>query len=237
MHGGPPGHPALCDTACVKTTLDSLLDGKVMLEQPAPGCGYRFNEDSVLVARLAARDRTSIGHLLDLGAGVGAIALCAAKLLPVDKLTLVERDPQACALARANLERAGLGGRARVIETDVAALGALEPADLVVMNPPYCAPGAGRPSPVLARDRARRGLLEPFFAAAARSLAADGRLFVSMPAQSTVAVLQAAQGCGLHALSAGFVFSGAGRPARIVIVQLARTPGDFVVVTLGACGC
>jgi tRNA1(Val) A37 N6-methylase TrmN6 len=226
----PVTHAILRD---VKTTVDTLLDGKVALEQPAPGHGYRFNEDSVLIAQLAAQGRSRVHHLVDLGAGVGAIALCVARLTSVEKLTLVEHDAEACALARANAQRAG--ARATVIESSVEALGAIEPADVVVINPPYSAPRAGRASAVPERDRARRGPLEPFIHAASRVLATGGRGYVSMPAGSTVALLQAIENARLCARRGAFVFSSAERPARIVIVEFAHEAGDFVVLTLGGC--
>jgi tRNA1(Val) A37 N6-methylase TrmN6 len=212
----------------VRTTLDSLLDGALVLEQPAPGEGYRFNEDAVLLARFAVAGGDRIDHLVDLGAGVGAIALSACRLATVGRVTLLDADPQACELARRNLARTAVSGR--VVQGDVAALPRdLGLADLLVSNPPYTARDAGRASNVEARDRARRGSLEPFVHAAGKLLTPDGRACVCQPSGSLVLLLRAVEAAGLFPRRAAFVFPPGDRPARLVMLEATRQPGRFVL--------
>lgn len=216
------GHVAsACHTRAVRTTIDALMDGAVVLEQPAPGEGYRFNVDAVLLAQFAVRGRDGVEHLIDLGAGVGPVALCVARLTRLTRATLIEMDPASCELARGNVARAGL--RADVIEGDVTSVEGN--ADLIVCNPPYSAPHAGRASPVQGRDRARRGDVQPFLKACSRVLGAGAGACFCYPVVSMVGLLKSAEAVGLKARRAAFVHPAIERPARIVLVEFGRSGG------------
>ncbi len=118
-------------------TRDAVLGGRLTLVQPARG--HRVGHDAILLAALArAEDQT----ILDFGAGVGGAGLAALVRLPAAAAILVEREPDIAALARANAAANGLDGRCHVICADVAMLNrkggeTLEPADLVLTNPPF----------------------------------------------------------------------------------------------------
>src|SRR6187399_45249 len=93
---------------------DSLLGGRVRFRQPEHG--YRVNVDSLLLAQFACAGR-SARVAVDLGAGIGLVALLVAHFGAARELLLVEREPALAAIARDNLERAGV--RALVHELDV----------------------------------------------------------------------------------------------------------------------
>jgi methylase of polypeptide subunit release factors len=77
-------------------------------------------------------------HIIDMGAGSGAGAVAAARLLPRAKVTLVDVNPSALRLAAANTAAAGVG--AERLQSD-----RLPPnGDLVIANPPYMIDPAGR---------------------------------------------------------------------------------------------
>lgn len=130
------------------TTDDVFLGGKLTVRQPATG--YRAGTDAVLLAS-CVRESATDGPILDVGAGVGTVALCIASRLAAARVVLVEREPALAALARRNIERNGFSARARVVETDLArASGALDVAGIasetfscVVANPPFHDEGAG----------------------------------------------------------------------------------------------
>lgn len=89
--------------------------------------GTRFLLESV--------DLNSFDRLLDLGCGWGAIGIVALIINPQGKALLVDIDSQAVKTARKNIEKLGIGNRARAIATDnVRALG--NNFDLVLTNPP-----------------------------------------------------------------------------------------------------
>jgi release factor glutamine methyltransferase len=80
-------------------------------------------------------------RVLDVGTGTGAIALAIADEVRDAHVTAIDVSPDALALARENLELAGINGRVRLVEHDLTfGLGNAD-FDLVVSNPPYVEPG------------------------------------------------------------------------------------------------
>jgi release factor glutamine methyltransferase len=77
-------------------------------------------------------------RLLDLGTGTGCIALSLAASLPEASVTAVDSSEEALALAKENAALNKLEARVRLLRSDwYAALGAEEPFDVIVSNPPY----------------------------------------------------------------------------------------------------
>jgi release factor glutamine methyltransferase len=78
--------------------------------------------------------------VLDVGTGTGAIALAIVDEHPGARVTAIDVSPEALALARENLNFAGVNGRVRLVEHDLTSgLGDAD-FDLVVSNPPYVEP-------------------------------------------------------------------------------------------------
>jgi tRNA1(Val) A37 N6-methylase TrmN6 len=131
---------------------DGLFAGAISLRQADDG-GHRVGTDAVLLAGAAPLE--NVASAVDLGAGVGAVGLLLARRSASLRVVLVERDPAAAALARANVMENGLAERVDVAELDVMApagahgsgLPAARRADLVVSNPPWQVDGEGRVSP------------------------------------------------------------------------------------------
>ena len=57
--------------AMLETTRDTLLNGELVLWQPAKGNGYRFNLDPIFLASFVTLSDT----VIDLGAGCGVLGL------------------------------------------------------------------------------------------------------------------------------------------------------------------
>jgi tRNA1Val (adenine37-N6)-methyltransferase len=215
------------------TTEDALFGGRVRLLQPSRGHGYRVNADAVLLAAFARAGKTSPARIaLDLGAGVGAVALSLAFLGGAARLLLVEIDPFLAGLARKNVELAGLAARASVHEADVAEpLSRTVPeivgrADLVVANPPYTEPHKD----VRAVPGARHGALAPFLRAASEALGRRGRACFVYPAAALVDFGGEARRVGLEPKRMRLVHGREERPARVALYELVRgKPGGLVV--------
>ncbi|MGI9475842.1 MAG: tRNA1(Val) (adenine(37)-N6)-methyltransferase [Hyphomicrobiaceae bacterium] len=136
-----------------ETTRDAFLGGALCMHQPRQG--YRAGLDAVLLA--ASVEAPTSGReqrLLDVGAGVGVVALCAAVRLPGLSVTLVEQSAALCALAEQNIAENSLGGRAGVVRRDIVQPGAAscdQPVDnsfdVVASNPPFYDTARHRPSP------------------------------------------------------------------------------------------
>jgi tRNA1(Val) A37 N6-methylase TrmN6 len=125
------------------TSRDAFLGGAVHVAQPTQG--YRAGLDAVLLAASCPVNTTRNERILDCGAGVGTVGLCVACRAPLAHVTLIEREPELAALARANSAANGLADRVSVIEADLTdrlsqipdLTGAVESFDHVLANPPY----------------------------------------------------------------------------------------------------
>jgi release factor glutamine methyltransferase len=89
-----------------------------------------------------ALDRTRVAHLygeaMDLCTGSGCVAIAFARRRPTWRVTAVDVSPEAVAVARENIERAGATFNAHVLEGDLdAPLPGGARYDLVTANPPY----------------------------------------------------------------------------------------------------
>ncbi len=141
--------------------------------------------------------RTERLRILDIGTGSGALLLALLSELPNAVGTGTDISTAALAVARANAERNGLGGRCTFVACDIAA-GLPGPFDLIVSNPPYIArgdiaslaPEVRDYDPAIALDGGDDGL-HGYRAIAAQArglLAAGGRLIVELGAGQEVAV-------------------------------------------------
>ena len=213
----------------MRTVHDTLFRGTMVLHQPARGQGYRVNVDAVLLAWFAGQARRS-RHAVDLGAGVGAVALSLLYRGRVDAVTLVERDRELSALATKNLAANGWQGRGACVCADVTDMNALEQgfADLAICNPPYVPPGRGRAPKVAAG--ARVGELGSFTSAARRALGPRGRVAFVYPAHELTALFAELRNAGLEPKSLCFVHATRDDPARVALVlALPAKKGGLVV--------
>ena len=198
---------------------DALFGGEVTLRQPARGEGYRVNVDALHLAAFAGARRARAA--VDLGAGVGAVALALLHARAVERVMLVEIDPRAAALARTNLAENGWGERGEVVCADVAraAREYAGTAQLVVCNPPYVEPGRGRAPREPARARARSGELAAFAAAARAFCARRGRACFVYPAGELATLIETLRAAGLEPKRMRAVHASANRPARVMMVE------------------
>ncbi len=147
-----------------------------------PRRGYRFSLDALLLEDFVRPPRAE--RIADLGAGVGIVGLLLARRYRRARVLLVELQPPLAELARKNVALSGLSRRVQVLQADVRepkGLGEAGGFDLVVSNPPYRRPGAGRLSPTEQRAVARHELalsLQELLRAAAYLLRNKGRFFL-----------------------------------------------------------
>ena len=126
-------------------TEDRLLDGRVVLTQPARG--YRVAIDAVLLAAATAANPGE--RVLDLGTGVGASARCRATRVAGVTVVGLELQPELATLAVANAASNGLAGRVAIMTGDVRTpRQPLAPWSFhrIMANPPYLRAGTHTPS-------------------------------------------------------------------------------------------
>jgi tRNA1(Val) A37 N6-methylase TrmN6 len=117
------------------TTLDGILNSRVMLEQPA--AGYRIAVDTILLA--AAVPALAGDRILDLGCGVGGAMLCVACRVPKIKGLGLEILDELVELCHHNIGRNAFGAGLLVRRDDATSLSPDLQGDFdhVLMNPPY----------------------------------------------------------------------------------------------------
>lgn len=211
----------LLDTAS-DVTDDAILNGRLRLFQPKRG--HRFGHDAILLA--AAVPAQSGQRVAEFGAGVGAASLALLSRVPGVDATLFEIDVSLCALARDNIARNGFAERARVIQTDIAALPAEQRLDHVFMNPPFN--NTRHPSsPDPARRKAHTGapdLLALWTDRAHRCLRDGGMVTLIWRPDGLADILRVlTEGFGAVAILP--VYPAPGRPAIRVITQAEKGSG------------
>lgn len=141
-------------------TLDSIRDIRLWQSKE----GYRFSVDALLLFSFVNLPRAEA--IADLGAGSGVIGLLLARKYPGSRVTLIELQESLVNIARKNVGLNCLGGRVRVLQSDVRSLCSEqslsgEKFDLVVSNPPFRRPRTGLLSLSGERAVARHELLLP----------------------------------------------------------------------------
>jgi tRNA1(Val) A37 N6-methylase TrmN6 len=185
----------------MQTTDDAVLDGRLLLRQPARG--HRVGHDAILLA--AATGAKPGEHAIELGAGVGAAGLALAKRVDRLRVSLVEIDPALAALAAENAQRNGLADRVTAVVLDVAAparsfaAAGLQPgsAARVLMNPPFNDAARQKASPDPGRRNAHVAppkTIAVWLRAASRLLASRGVLTMIWRADGLGDVLRALEG-------------------------------------------
>lgn len=79
----------------------------------------------------------SVSRVLDLCTGSGCLAICAAHRFPGASVVASDVSRDALDVARINVREHAVGGRVRVVESDLFARLAGERFDLILSNPPY----------------------------------------------------------------------------------------------------
>ncbi len=215
-------------------TRDTLLDGQVVLHQPADG--YRVAMDSVLLA--AAVPAQAGDRVFEPGAGSGAAALCLAQRVDGCQVTGIELQPALVRLAGENVRLNGFSDRIDVMQGDIAA--ALPPRisggfDHVMINPPYGREGEGTVPPdagkAAANVEAGAGL-DAWIACALTQLRRKGSLTVIHRADRLDELMAALSG-----RAGGIVvfplWPAQGKPARRVIVRARKGVATPLVLSPG----
>ncbi|MDX7949633.1 methyltransferase [Lichenihabitans sp. Uapishka_5] len=115
-----------------------FLDNRLVLREPKRG--HRSGTDALLLAAFA---RPQAGaHVLDAGAGAGAVALAVLSQSDAVTAILLEGNPAMAALAAHNVVANGFAPRAQVLEADLfdkaaCRIGLGQPVDVVLSNPPF----------------------------------------------------------------------------------------------------
>lgn len=199
----PPGALGAGPEPGPDETLDALC-GHFRIFQLARG--HRFSTDDVLTAWYGSTGCPSARRILDLGSGIGTVALIAAWRLQGADVVTVEAQDESVALARKSAAWNGVANRFDIRQADFRSAEALRPEerfDLILGSPPYFPPGSGvlgdHPQKIACRFE-MRGNIADYAATAAKHLE-NGGVFACVfpidPAEQRERVIEGAAAAGL----------------------------------------
>ena len=139
----PPGALGRGPAAAQGETLDAL-SGHFRIFQLETG--HRFSTDDILTAWYGTSFAPTVSTALDLGSGIGTVAMLAAWRLPGVRFVTVEAQAESVALARKSVEWNGLTDRVELRDGDFRDEHIFSPDekfDLVLGSPPYFPLGTG----------------------------------------------------------------------------------------------
>ncbi len=166
--------------------------------------------------------------LVDLGAGVGSVALVMIARGFAKQALLVDSDEAVCELAVANVMHNGADADVMCGDTLDVAKKNRGVASTVVCNPPYFEPGTARVSKTSAR--ARSGELERFVRATREILGKRGRAYYVYPATNLAHLVETLRASGLEPKRLRLVHATAEAPARVVLVEArVAKPGGLTI--------
>jgi tRNA1Val (adenine37-N6)-methyltransferase len=171
--------------------------------------GHRFSTDDVLTAWYGTSWCPTANSILDLGSGIGTVAMIAAWRLPSARVVTVEAQEESVRLARKSTTWNGLDSRFEIRLGDFRTAGVLkaeESFDLVLGSPPYFPAGSGvegdHPQKIACRFE-MRGDIRDYCETAARHIAPGGFfacVFPVRPLEQKKRIDEAARAAGLTIL-------------------------------------
>lgn len=190
--------------------------------------GHRFSTDDLLCAWYGTQWAPRAERVLDLGSGIGSVALAAAWRLPGARFVTVEAQEVSLRLARKSVSYDGAAGRFRLLLGDFRepeVLSGEAPFDLVLGSPPYFPRGTvtepAHPQAVPARVELR-GTVADYARAAGRHLAPGGLFAFVLDAGDGGRARDALAGAGLLLLRSRDVVFKEGERPRITLFSAAR---------------
>ena len=220
----PPGAESSPEVA-VDETLDAL-SGHFRIFQFRQG--HRFSTDDVLTAWYGTAWAPSASRVLDLGSGLGSVAMIAAWRLPGARFVTIEAQPASVSLAAKSAAYNGLLNRYELRLADFRAPDVFadgEEFDLVLGSPPYFPPGSGieseDPQRVACRFE-RRGDIRDYARTAAERLAAGGLFACVFPDGHRSRVEESAAAADLIIVRRRPVVFREGEPPLIALFAMMR---------------
>ena len=199
---------------------------------------FALGTDSILLADFVRAPGAKRG--VDLGCGSGILSLLLLHKTEKLRMTGLELDDAAAAVARDNLARNALSSRGEIVRGDIRNVRSLFRAgsfDLAVSNPPYFAEGRGARSPDPARAAARSEAscsLEELCAAAAFLLSTAGRFCLVHRPERLSEVFVTLSAHALEPKRLRLVCAREGRSPSLALIEARRggAPGLIIEPTL-----
>jgi len=208
------------------------FSGLRIIQRPEDFC---YGVDAVILAGEAAGCSKRAGRIADICSGNGAVALMLSHKTSAEKIIAVELQEVPAELAVRNAELNGLQDRISVICGDVKDIsGSMkETIDMVVMNPPYIAAGAGIENTDPVRHAARHETtadLKELLAAAAEMLVKKGDMYMIHRPSRLADIFISARDCGLEPKEMRMISPSEGRAPNLVTVHMVKGGGSGLIM-------
>lgn len=160
-------------------------------------CAMKVGTDGVLLGAWAMLEQAE--RILDIGTGLGLIALMAAQRNPSAQIDAIEIEPQAYMQAQENVSASPWPGRIRLHRVALQEFEAPYPFDCIVCNPPFFVNSTKTPDENRTLARHSDTLPHTELAGhAARLLAPGGNFCVILPVNEANEFIRYAQGSQLY---------------------------------------
>jgi tRNA1(Val) A37 N6-methylase TrmN6 len=193
--------------------------------------GHRYSLDDVLTAWVAARRAPEARRILDLGSGIGSVAVMLAWTHREASIATIEAQEISFALQRRNIERNGLSTRVTQVHGDFREAGDRarvgEGFELVTGTPPYFPKDATLLSSDTQRAHARvelRGGVEAYLEASSALVCEGGVVVVCADAKKPARVTDTIGRLGLAAEQELVVLPREGKEPLFSVWTLRRGP-------------
>tara|TARA_B100000029_G_scaffold163382_1_gene159508 strand:+ start:2057 stop:2875 length:819 start_codon:yes stop_codon:yes gene_type:complete len=199
--------------------------------------GHRFSTDDVLTAHYAIEHFPGVPtRILDLGCGIGSIALMLAWTWRSATVVGVEAQAGSAKLAKRSIAYNKEEDRVKVIHSDFRERHHIPagPYDLITCSPPYLPVGSGTISEHSQKAYCRfelRGGVEDYLATARALLAPQGGISLVFGARWNDRVVEAARNAGLAIRQWQEVFPHTEREPLMTLFWLRPETGDWTVPT------
>lgn len=194
--------------------------------------GHRYSTDDILTAWYGTTWCPSARRILDLGSGIGTVAMIAAWRVPGSRVVTVEAQAESVQLARRSVRWNGVGERFDLREGDLRdpqILASDERFDLVLGSPPYFPRGSGvegdHPQKVACRFELR-GTIADYCRTAVEHLEPGGVfacVFPVTPREQAERVTAAARDAGLSIVRQRPIVLREGEPPLIGVFLMMRS--------------
>lgn len=191
---------------------------------------FKYGIDSILLSSFAKMDQGK--SLVDIGCGVGILALRCHYLYDLSKVYAFEIQEDLARLASESVRVNGLDDHINIINRDVRE-GFDTKVDYIITNPPYIEQGRGLANSNSSKHLAFHELtlnLEDIFIFAKNTLKNRGRLFMVNRANRLVDVLERARSYKLEPVRLQMVHSFSHSKAHLFMIEFVKNAGKNFII-------
>lgn len=205
-------------------TLDQLASFKIIQKKK----GYRFSEDSVLLADFVLPLKNT-DSVIDLGTGSGVIPLILAQKSQIQNIVGIEIQEGLADIAKRNVEMNNLSARIKIIKGDFRNIIETKSFNkgsfsLVISNPPYTKHKSGRISPSTEKRMANMEIgcsLNDLIKVSRDLVDRDGRICYVYPVSRLQEMLSAIKDNSLELMSLKFVYPKSDSKIKRFLIEAA----------------